>query len=113
MSAENHTTPVFITLRDISRRIPVSEKTLRNKSSLGTLPFPSVMLMGKRAVRLSDFENYLKSLSSPAPQAQPVVTLLPVKKRGRPSNAQRARLAEQDDFSSSELVTVTELNHVP
>ena len=90
MSVENHVTPVFITFRDISRRIPVSEKTLRNKASLGTLPFPSVLLMSKRAVRLVDFESYLTSLSPEVLPVEVAPPAPPLKKRGRRSNAEKA-----------------------
>ena len=80
---------LFLTFCDISRLIPVGEKTLRNKSSQGTLPFPSCLMMGKRVVRRSDLEAYLSSFS-PVPVV-PSISDSPTKRgRGRPSNASRA-----------------------
>ncbi len=104
----------FMTFRDISRRIPISEKTLRNKASLGTLPFPSVMIMGRRVVRISDYDTFVSGLYSndkpPVPSAP--VELAPVaKKRGRTSNAEKAQRAADSDSCASDLFTDTEVSH--
>lgn len=93
-------TPDFISFRDISKRITVSEKTLRNKASQGKLPFPCLLVMSKRVVRVSDFDAYLASLVADivpsSPQNAPQTPLKPPsvdcakKKIGRPTNASKA-----------------------
>jgi len=89
-SISTSTTPVFLTFRDIAQRVPVSEKTLRNKVAAGTLPFPSALLFGKRVVLLDDFTQYLSDLGlakAPVPAPAPVSP----RKRGRPSKAEQAQ----------------------
>ena len=90
---------LFLTFCDISRLIPVGEKTLRNKSCQGTLPFPSCLMMGKRVVRRADFDRYLDSFSpAPVSTAIPTITdtFTPKKRgRGRPTNASRAAAAAE------------------
>lgn len=86
----NSPSPVFLTFSDIANRIPVSEKTLRNKVVTGTLPFPSTILFGRRVVLLSDFNNYLLGQLNSQLKPDPVVS---PKKRGRTSNAEKAKAA--------------------
>lgn len=88
----NSPSPVFLTFSDIANRIPVSEKTLRNKVTDGSLPFPSTLLFGRRVVLLSDFNNYLLGLFGQLEDRtpEPVASVAPTpRKRGRPSNASK------------------------
>lgn len=78
----------FLTFRDIARVIPVSEKTLRNKSSRGELPFSTLLLMGKRVVRAEIFGAYLNSLDAPTTRSVAPISP-PPKKRGRPTKAEQ------------------------
>ncbi len=86
--------PIYITFRDISELIPIAEKTLYNKATRNELPFPTVLVMSKRAVKKTDFDAYLASLSPV--QIPPVVAQTTPKKRGRgrPSNQERAARTE-------------------
>lgn len=63
---------LYLTIPQAAGAIARSEKSLRNRISNGTLPFPSTILLGRRVVLLQDLADFISSLTPALPKLRVV-----------------------------------------
>lgn len=54
--------PLLVSMEEAARLLAVGVQTLRNRQSLGQLPFPSVKIGNRRLVRVADLAKYVANM---------------------------------------------------
>lgn len=54
--------PLLVSIEEAARFLAVGVQTLRNRQSLGQLPFPTVKIGNRRLVRFADLSDYVANL---------------------------------------------------
>lgn len=74
--------PELRTVPEAAHILGVSPSTIRNRISLGTFELPTVLFCGRRLIRRSDIDAFLRG--EPLSTSLPIATTNLARKRGRP-----------------------------